>query len=127
MKGLFLAQMERDDASPVKVANPPFDFVPYSYGPFAPAIYGELEALKALRLVQTATMYGKSYSLWGLTDAGWDAAQMSSTRLDSEACQRLARAYGIVTNKNFNDLLAYVYERYPDSASRSAHTLAPSQ
>ena len=125
MKGLFLAQMERDDAAPTPVVNAAFEFVPYSYGPFAPMIYAELDSLRASGLAINAQVYGKSYRLWALSSpAGWEAARTAAQELTDDERARIRHAHEIVTSKSFNDLLQYVYRRYPDSASRSMHEAA---
>ena len=129
MKALFLAQNERgaDRSARSPVANPPFEFVPYSYGPFTPVVYSELENLESVGLVQSRQAPGRSYSLWALTEAGWSAACSASTNLGSDERARLKHAYGVVTSKSFNELLAYVYGRYPKSATQSVHPAARAQ
>ncbi len=83
MKALFLAQNESgpDLSARSPVATPPFEFVPYSYGPFTPVVYSELENFEGVGLVQSRQALGRSYSLWALTEAGWSAANSASASL----------------------------------------------
>ena len=126
MKALFLAQHEtgRGPDERRDFADPPFSFVPYSYGPFTPVVYTELESLATSGLVQSQRAPGRSYSLWALTESGWSAARAAARALSADERTRIAHAYDVVTSKSFNALLAYVYGRYPESATRSIHPAA---
>lgn len=90
-------------------------------------MYSELEALSSAGLVQSQLAYGRSYSLWALTDAGWGAARIAAQALPPREQARIAHAYTVVISKSFNDLLTYVYGRYPESATRSIHPAARAQ
>jgi hypothetical protein len=127
MKGLFLAQNEVSTDNIRPVDDPAFVFVPYSYGPFTPAVYGELEALEMQGLAESEAVPGKSFKLWRLTDAGWQAALEARNRLSVDTRERLDHAFSIVTTRGFNALLTYVYGRYPESAANSVHPAARSE
>lgn len=126
MKGLFLATMERGESirDRSEFAGAPFAFVPYSYGPFTPSVYPELESLRSQGLVLPEYVPGRNYAKWALTDEGHAAATDAGARLSPEERERLARASRIVRERSFNSLLEYVYERYPDYASESVHPAA---
>ena len=124
MKGLYLAQNEVDTETIRPLDDPAFVFVPYSYGPFTPSVYGELESLELLGFVESQQAPGRSYKTWALTDKGQTEAREAAGRLTGDEVARLQHAYRVVTTKGFNGLLEYVYSRYPDSASKSVHRAA---
>jgi len=124
MKGLYLAQNEVDTDTIRPLEDPAFVFVPYSYGPFTPSIYGELETLELLGFVESRQAPGRSFKTWRLTAEGEAESRAAVERLTTDEVARLRHAYRIVTTKGFNGLLEYVYSRYPDSASQSVHRAA---
>lgn len=123
MKGLFLAQMEQDEseAGRVPLVNPPYQFIPYSYGPFCPSVYGELESLALNDEVEFQQIPGKDYRIWGLTDKGEQDAQELVASMGEDFRKRIEHARIIVCNKTFDDLIRYVYSRYPDYASKTIY------
>jgi hypothetical protein len=124
MKGLCRAQVEDADGNFVQDADPPFDFQPYSYGPFTPVLYTELEYLRAMGIVESAEVYGKSYSMWTVSLDSWPAVGKAEQRLTDDGRKRLRSAYQIGTSYSFDDLLRYVSSRHPESATASVHRAA---
>jgi hypothetical protein len=93
-----------------------------NYGPFSGAIYTDLEEFISAQLVREVGTPGYTWSRYQVTGAGIDEAQQLMVNLgerDATAVNRLSRIKQDVLSRGFNDLLRYVYERYPDFASQS--------
>ncbi len=90
-----------------------YDFVPYKYGPFSFALYRELDALERSGYV---SVQSKRVSLQPGMQA--DAAKRIEQlpRQDRRLASAVAQQYG---RRTTDDLLRYVYERYPWYAIRS--------
>jgi uncharacterized protein YwgA len=116
-KGMFLLAQEG--------GLPPsdrYEFFPYDYGPFSPAIYSDLEELVSAHFVREVATPGYTWNRYRVTGAGIEEAQQLMVNLadrDATAVNRLSRIKQDVLSRGFNNLLRYVYERYPDFASHS--------
>jgi hypothetical protein len=123
MKGMFLFQNE--DAPDVVSSLPaaPYEFEAYAYGPFTAAIYHDLNELRALGLVQSTPVLGRTYSRWSITESGAALAAAQVEEIPPERLRRLRHAKQVVLSKGFAELLRYVYQRHPDYATESVAKL----
>lgn len=109
-KGLFLIAME--------AGVPPaeqYRFEPYAYGPMSRAVYRDARALEAAGLVERLAVRGSDWRALRATAAGFARAEA----LPPSAAGAVARTRALVDARSFAELLEFVYDRYPQYASRS--------
>ena len=107
-KGLFL--FGRETAAP---AAEGYDFVPYNWGPFSRAIYGDLQALQAAGLVERLPVQGRGYDLYRQTGAGAEESGRLRAEARPELLGSLDRLREEIVGDDFRELLRRVYDRYP--------------
>ncbi len=123
MKGMFLFQNEDAPDAVLPLLAAPYEFEAYAYGPFTAAIYHDLNELRALRLVQSTPVHGRTYSRWSITESGAALAVAKVEEIPPERLRRLRHAKQIVLSKGFAELLRYVYQRHPEYATESVAKL----
>lgn len=94
------------------VGGPHFNFRPYDYGPFDRAVYDELSVLasKDLAKVQNSGKY-RTYSL---SAAGLSLGNAKLAELPENARTFLAEIATWVQKLSFEQLVASIYQAYPD-------------
>jgi uncharacterized protein len=112
MKAVFLAwdEVGRPDV---------WQFTPYLYGPYTVHLYGVLEQLAAARLVFQPDPMIPSRSVYRLTAAGETEAQAAGLRLQPTVVAALTKWTDFARQRSFDQLLRYVYKRFPEFASKS--------
>ncbi len=112
-KFFFLLDRELDG----ECGCPHFDFRPYRYGPFDPAVY---------RLVEGLTRDGhalvdrrRAYRQYGLTEEGRSRGTRVAATMPRHVQTYFRAASTWVLTLGFRELLAAVYEYAPDMAVRS--------
>lgn len=116
-KGMFLLAQEgglRDDEQ--------YSFRPYDYGPFSSRIYDDLDGLVEDGLVAREPVPGYTWSRFRLTPEGLAEAQSLADGLTDRQRVSVRFLVGVkreVLSLSFNELLRYVYSRYPDYAKNS--------
>jgi type I restriction enzyme S subunit len=121
MKYAFLAQMQ---GAAFEQANQRlYQFVPYHYGPFAQELYDDLAALEVEGWLTVARPEGEltTHERIDITLNPARAAELPAALADLSDAERAALAavierYGDLSH---NDLLAAVYEAYPEYARKS--------
>lgn len=113
-KGMFLFAMESPAPAQEKYA-----FVPYNWGPFSQPIYGDLESLQRLGLVEREPVPNASYFRYRRTSAGDAATLRHERRASHEALAEMRRIQASINGLGFNALLKRVYRKYPQYASKS--------
>ncbi len=117
MKGQFLIAKEAPDSwLPL---DDRYQFEPYHYGPYAPAVYADLDLLEARGLVRSSGVPGKSWKYYSLTEQGADAAKAAVSAMPPGLVGYLGRVRAYVTQLTFSQLLEAVYARYPEYAINS--------
>lgn len=112
-KLLFLVDIE----IPQFVEGPHFDFKPYDYGPFDVAVYRELDKLSMEN--EVSINYSGRYRLYLLTDSGYTRGSAMLAELPQLVARYLQDTAQWVLSRTFRQLLAAIYQRYPDMAANS--------
>ena len=112
-KFIFLIDREIPDW----VNGPHFDFKPYHYGPFDKTLYDVLGALADGDWV--AIDRTGQYPKYVLTTSGLKEGRSLLAPLPGPVVRYLARASSWVRLMTFRQLLAAIYDHYPDMAANS--------
>ncbi len=107
MKWLFLLWQETCVSSDISF----YDFVPYKYGPFSFQVYRDLDCISSNGYLQPDAL--------AIPEAMLPQAQHAFRSLPSQVLQAVTRVYSQYGLTTIEELLQYVYERYPWYASRS--------
>lgn len=116
-KGMFLLAREGGISSAEA-----YSFRPYDYGPFASALYRDLESLAGTGLVESDHAPGYNWHRYRATPAGIEHARRLTDALTPEERPHLDYLYATkqeVLTRSFRDLLHHVYSRYPEFRERS--------
>ena len=89
-----------------------FDFKPYDYGPFDPAVYHELEALAREQLVDISL--NNNWRTYRLTVAGQMQGDTLLAALNPHARAYIERASQFVRELSFTQLVSAIYKAYPE-------------
>jgi uncharacterized protein YwgA len=117
MKGLFVFAME---TPPEWLPEGSFyEFVPYYYGPYSPQIYSDLAYLETRGYLRSIENPGRSWKSYSLTNEGVEIAQSIAHSLDPRITEYLKQIRDFVTRVSFRQLLATVYKKYPEYATKS--------
>jgi len=111
IKELFLLKMTYG------VKDMEYSFIPYWYGPFCPEIYADLQGLQETGEVGSAASPGGE--VLSLTPEGVRRAQALEAHVAPETLRRLRDCKGRYNPMPFEDLVAYVYDRWPEFTTRS--------
>lgn len=111
-KGMFLLS-QRGPARDL------YAFRPYNWGPFSPAIYGDLDYLVGEGLVEIEAVPGQTWKRYRTTQKGESKTSKLIDRVDASAVDWLGRARRYVTSRSFSQLLREIYARYPKYATES--------
>jgi DNA-binding PadR family transcriptional regulator len=118
-KLVFLAQEEQD-------GRDPYTFRARDYGPFSKELYADLDRLVAkgfLSCEEVTTEFGNTKKVYELNDKGRRAVENSDTAdfpVDPAELEEVGQQYG---DRDFWDLLEYVYESYPRTTRNSELSL----
>ncbi len=114
MKGMFL--LDRTDEHP---AQGLYHFEAYDYGPFASAVYRDLDALQLQGLVHVTRHIGTSRKTYELTAAGREKFAELADSTEPDDLELVREAKQRVTSLGFEELLEQIYEEYPEYAEKS--------
>jgi uncharacterized protein len=104
------------EAAPT-LGGPFFNFVPYDYGPFDQAVYAGLDEL-ARRNLASVQSTGR-YRLYGLSQAGQEEGRRILETLQPPARDYVANVARWVRQLSFQQLVASIYNKYPDMKANS--------
>jgi uncharacterized protein YwgA len=108
-----------DRSIPEHIGGPHFDFSPYAYGPFDPAVYGKLEELAASGLIEIDLSEGTKRRQYRLTDAGLRSGQEILSGMDKKVAEYIRALSAWVRSLSFNQLVSAIYQKYPDMKANS--------
>lgn len=118
----------REDADTELPADEAYDFVPYNYGPMSKAIYADLDGLIADGSASAQPVEGQSWSLFRATSRGLRQAQRLVNGMsgrDTPLARKLYEIKQLVAGKTLDELVDYVYERWPEYESQSVFRRLP--
>ncbi len=112
-KYFFLLDRELEGES----GCPHFDFQPYRYGPFDPAVYGQVEQLasEGLAIIDES----RRYRLYGLTEEGLERGDRAAATLPERTSQYMAAASDWLFSLALSPLLLSIYDYAPDMAAEA--------
>jgi uncharacterized protein len=99
------------------LGGPHFAFEPYDYGPFDQAVYSGLEDLSRRGLVQVQN--AGRYRVYGLSPDGFDKGLEALHNLPPNATGYVQSVAGWVRQLSFQQLVASIYNRYPEMKAKS--------
>jgi hypothetical protein len=94
------------------VDGPHFDFQPYDYGPFDRMVYQELERLSHQGLAEIERR--GHYRIYRLSGAGLEQGRAALNLVGVDVRQYLAQLATWVRSLSFQQLVAAIYNRYPE-------------
>ena len=112
-KLLFL--LDREAAN--LIGGPHFNFAPYDYGPFDRAVYDGLDALAGQNLSRVQNT-GR-YRVYALTQAGYQRGSAKLQELPEPVRGYIASVATWVRQLSFEQLVASIYNRYPEMKANS--------
>jgi hypothetical protein len=113
-KAMFLLRMEAPDL----IGDRFYAFVPYNYGPFSSAIYGDVDVLAAQGLLRDEQA-GSNLSKYVATQAGLDRVGALREDINPGAREYLTAVVRWILSVDFTQLLRSIYAKYPDYAVNS--------
>jgi len=100
-----------------EISGPQFQFEPYNYGPFDPAVCHVLDSLTEEGLVEKGQQY--KWQTYGLTPAGRQEGEQILKSLSPAAQNFMARASAFVRKLSFTELVSAIYKAYPEMRANS--------
>ena len=114
-KLLFLLDKEVPD----RIGGPHFHFIPYDYGPFDSEVYDALEQLTSERFVDIDYTLGTRRRVYRLTGSGRERGTSVLDRLPPDLKGSIEALSAWVRSLSFEQLVAGIYQRYPEMKVRS--------
>ena len=111
-KGMFLTSMR----GPAKNL---YTFRPYNWGPFSPAVYGDLDRLVDEGLVLREDVAGRNWQRYSPSPAGVEVAGEFAKSLGDVSLKWMGSCRRFLTERSFTQLLRDVYAAYPEYATAS--------
>lgn len=96
-----------------------YNFVPYNYGPFDPAVYEDAEGLKHNEFVDIRTAPGQRWNEYSATPAGIDRASELRKELLGEDLEYLDTVVEWTRNLSFDQLVRAIYKEYSEFRAHS--------
>lgn len=91
-----------------------YQFKPYDYGPFSAEIYSDAEALEQNGFVAISRPPSSRYKEFRVTPTGRAAAEALRAQEDPNIVTYLANLVTYTQSLGFNQLVASVYEEFPE-------------
>lgn len=107
---LFAAKVPHE----VLPAESRYQFRPYDYGPFSADIYSDAEALESAGLVEISKPPATRYRQYRLTPRGAIAVEGLRRNENPALVNYLQQLVAYTQSISFNQLVASVYDEYPD-------------
>ncbi len=99
--------------------GPGFSFEPYDYGPFDRTVYSELDSLSSEALSEIQQVPDLRRRSYRLTPTGQVAGEQILSQMRPENADYVKRLSSFVRGLSFADLVATVYQHYPEMAAKS--------
>jgi hypothetical protein len=91
-----------------------YEFQPYDFGPFAQQIYADADDLEAEGLILITRTRTRAYREYVATVAGLKRAEDLRSQLAEPVRDYLDRVVAWVRRLSFDQLVRWVYRKYPD-------------
>ena len=101
------------------IGGPHFDFQPYAYGPFDKAVYIVLEQLERAGQVKIVREAVSQRRWFRLTAEGQRVGDAILAQLPEGVADFLRRLSQFVTERSFAELVAAIYDAYPEMRENS--------
>jgi uncharacterized protein YwgA len=95
-------------------AHDRYSFKPYDYGPFSAEIYADAEKLEREGLIKIRRPPTSRYREYLVTEHGHDRATQLSCGMQSAVASYLRDLVRYTQSLGFNQLVASVYEQFPE-------------
>src|SRR5262249_12858501 len=99
------------------LGGPHFDFAPYDYGPFDPAVYQELDSLERVGLLRIDT--SGRYRKYKLSVQGYEQGSDQLAQLSGPVRDFVRKTVEWVRGLRFDQLVAAIYREYPEMKAKS--------
>jgi uncharacterized protein len=96
-----------------------FNFQPYHYGPYDPAIFSLLEVLEAKGLVTIHRQPDRRWKSYQLTSAGQATGDKLLNDLGVKIGDYVRSLSSYVRSRTFAELVSAIYDAYPDMKANS--------
>jgi hypothetical protein len=114
MKGAFVICQ----ALSTRGVSPPYEFVPYHYGPFSREVYGDLGSLCSAGLIAAEPEpYASRWPVYAARPAASSYAEQLRERIGPEWSGYVTALRHWLDKQTFSGLLQHMYKRYPYYAS----------
>jgi hypothetical protein len=100
-----------------------YSFQPYNYGPFDKAVYADASSLAEKGYINAARMHGRSWSSYCVTPPGLSEAEKLRSKLEESQCEFIDSLVSWLRKLSFEQLLSYIYQKYPSFAQNSMFRL----
>lgn len=118
-KLIFIMQKE-------KIGNDIYPFVPFFYGPYSRDLSDDLNVLQRLGVIDISiNVSNKEYYSYKLTEQGKKLLD-SMMKRDNQLRKFFKASSDVIAkhgNQNLKDLLTYVYQKYPEFATKRQNVL----
>jgi uncharacterized protein len=108
-----------DKRMPEPVGGPHFNFRPYDYGPFDPAVYSELEKLGHYNLIEIEAIDNRRWKQYRPLPAGLQRGKEVLNGLAPRDGDYFCVLAEYVTNLSFAELVGAIYKAYPEMRENS--------
>lgn len=106
-----------DREAAANVGGPYFTFAAYDYGPFDRGVYSALDMLHLVGWVNIDS--SGRYRRYSLTPEGFRTGRQALARLSADTQRFLRETAAWVRGLNFQQLVAAIYQKYPDMKANS--------
>ena len=114
-KSLFLIRHKLSKSNRLDFYN----FIPQYFGPFNSQIYIDAEKLKENGLIDIHNSPLQNYKMFNITSEGSKQAKIIKKSISSIYLDEINKTVERVKSKSFNDLLKYIYTKYPEYKKNS--------
>jgi|ERR1044071_518378 hypothetical protein len=96
-----------------------YQFVPYNYGPFDPAVYADASTLVAEGLVRVIRVAGRNWVYYAITNEGEETAILVRSQIAPQSFDYVQKVVEWVQKLSFAQLLSAIYQAYPEYKANS--------
>ena len=102
-----------------EVGEPFYEFEPWDYGPFDPAVYDDARELEGEGLVSIGRVPGRRWSDYRITRKGAERAEALKSEVPARASKYLSAIVAWAKRLSFAELVTSIYARFPQYKANS--------